>query len=138
MNHLVGDIMSTPVVTLHMDERLHHAAAVFADRKFHHLPVMDGARLVGILSDRDVLRASSPFVGHGAERDQDLEVMARPVHRIMTRHVITARAQDTITSAGGMMLVHTINALPVVSEHGELLGIVTSRDLLRHLLRSTT
>lgn len=132
----IRDIMTTSVVTLDIDDRLTRARQIFAEHKLHHLPVMHAGRLVGILSDRDVLRTTSPFVGGAAEREQDLEVLHRPVHRIMTRNVITARPEDTIAAAGGFMLIHTISSLPVLSEHGALVGIVTSRDLLRHLLRT--
>ncbi len=129
----IGDVMTEGVVTVQMDEPLHAARALFARYRFHHLPVLTHARLVGVVSDRDVMRALSPFVERLAERRQDLETLEVRVHAIMSRRLVVADPSMSIAEAAALLLEKRISCLPVLDD-GKLVGIVSSHDLLRQLL----
>jgi acetoin utilization protein AcuB len=125
-------IMSPQVVTVSMDDSLRVVRQLFEQHRFHHLLVVDGRRLVGVISDRDLLRHVSPFVGHDlAERTQDLATLNKRAHQIMTRTPIAAHPDATLQEAIAMILEHRISCLPVVDEQSHPLGIVTWRDLLK-------
>jgi acetoin utilization protein AcuB len=127
-------IMSPHVVTVSMDDSLRIVRQLFEQHGFHHLLVVDGRRLVGVISDRDLLRHVSPFVGHDlAERTQDAATLNKRVHQIMTRAPISARPDATFDQAISLILEHRISCLPVVDEQSHPIGIVTSRDLLKAL-----
>jgi acetoin utilization protein AcuB len=133
---LVSAIMSPAVVTVGLDETVASVQHLFERYRFHHLVVLDGGRVVGVVSDRDLLRNVSPFVGKGSERPMDLASLQRRVHQIMTRHPVTCAESEPIASAGLLMLQHHVSCLPVVGDAGKCRGIVTSRDVLRWCLQS--
>jgi len=131
----VHDIMSREPVTVRMDDDLHRVKDLFELYRFHHLLVLLGERrLVGVISDRDLLRASSPFVGRASERPQDVATLNRRVHQIMTRNLVVVAPETPVEEAARLMLEKRVSCLPVVGPEGELLGIVTWRDQLRSLL----
>ncbi len=130
----VRDIMTAQVHTLHLDDSLRTAASLFEREHFHHVVVLERGRVHGVVSDRDILKAISPFVGNPVlERPQDLSTLKKRVHQIMTRKPVTIGGDQSITAAADVMLTQRVSCLPVVDDDGKLLGIVTVRDLVGHL-----
>lgn len=129
----VEDEMTTGLVTVTPDATLADAQQLFARHRFHHLPVVEGEELVGILSDRDILRAVSPFLGTLAERGQDLETTTRRVHRVMSRALVTVEGSTSMADAAVLMLSKSVSCLPVLAA-GRLVGILTTRDMLRFVV----
>jgi acetoin utilization protein AcuB len=130
----VGEIMSTDPVTVGMDDDLHRVKDLFDLYRLHHLLVLLGERLVGVISDRDLLRATSPFIGRASERPQDVATLNRRVHQIMTRKLVVVAPEAPVDEAARLMLDKRVSCLPVVDDEDRLLGIVTWRDQLRSLL----
>ena len=131
---ILGDIMTARVVTVEMDDRLETVKEIFDTMNFHHLLVVDEhRRLSGVVSDRDLLRAISPYVGSAAETTRDLATLNKRVHQIMTRRPFTLRAHSTVGEAVGLLLAHRISCIPIVDEESKPAGIVSWRDLLRAL-----
>jgi acetoin utilization protein AcuB len=129
----VGDIMSRETVTALPDEDVEHIWTKLETHRIHHVLVMAAGRLVGVISDRDVLRATSPFIGHLSEQPRDVATLKKKAHQIMTRDVKVAMQDETANAAATRMLAHSISCLPVLSQDGRLEGILTWRDLLRAL-----
>ena len=131
------DIMTARIVSVEMDDKLEVVKEIFDTKRFHHLLVVDEhKRLSGIISDRDLLRALSPYVGSAAETSRDLATLNKRVHQIMTRQPITLRPQSTIKEAVSLLLAHGISCIPVVDDELKPVGIVTWRDLLKSLATS--
>jgi acetoin utilization protein AcuB len=129
-------IMTTHVVTVGLDENLKTVQELFMLSRFHHLLVLDeDGALVGVVSDRDLLKALSPFISTLAERPQDLRTLKKRVHQIMSRRPITASKNDTIRQAAILMLNNNISCLPVVSPQRTIEGIVTWKDVFRCLAK---
>jgi acetoin utilization protein AcuB len=133
----VESIMTRPVVSISMDVELQRARELMEQRHVHHLPVVHRGKLVGIVSDRDVLRAISPFADKLAERAQDAETLHAKVHQVMSRKLVTAKPSQTIQDAAALMLDAGVSCLPIVTAEGALVGIVTLRDLTRLLVGRT-
>lgn len=130
----LGDIMTARVVTVGMDDRLEVVKEIFDSMKFHHLLVVDELKkLSGVVSDRDLLRALSPYVGSAAETARDLATLNKRVHQIMTRHPITLRPHSTISEAANLLLAHRISCVPLVDDEFRPVGIVSWRDLIKAL-----
>lgn len=127
----VRDLMTRRIITIGADDSLHTARRLFQDHRFHHLLVMDNRKLVGVISDRDLLKTISPFVEKLAERVQDVATLNRRVHQVMTRKLITVSPDTPAEEAAVVMLDHGVSCLPVLNEHGTPVGIVTWRDMLR-------
>lgn len=128
---IIRDIMSIYVHTVVPEETFELIKDVLADVEYHHLLVEENEKLVGIISDRDVLRASSPFWGTDLERDIDRDLLGKTAADIMTPQPITIQANATLSDAASLMLKHTISCLPVVKDDMTLEGVVTWKDLLR-------
>lgn len=125
------DIMTTPVQTVDLDEPIQNVARLFERKRFHHVVVMEQDRVFGVVSDRDILKEVSPFVGSRLmERSQDRNTNKRRVHQFMSRDVITAPPDQTAAKAATTMLHHRVSCLPIVDTERSLLGIVTMRDLV--------
>lgn len=129
----IGQIMCRELATVEPDDSLHRVKAIFELHGFHHLPVVEQGRLVGVISDRDLLRNVSPFIGRMSERTQDTTTLDRRAHQIMTRKLVTVSPAMALPEAVQLLLSSSISCLPVVTEAGQLVGVVTWRDLLRNL-----
>ncbi len=130
----LGKIMTARIVTVEMDDRLEVVKEIFDTMKFHHLLVVDEhKKLSGVLSDRDLLRALSPYVGSATETARDLATLNKRVHQIMTRRPITLRQESGIAEAVELLLKNRISCLPIVDDDFKPVGIVSWRDLLRTL-----
>jgi len=131
---VLSDIMTVRIVTVEMDDRLEVVKEIFDTKNFHHLLVVDEhQKLSGIVSDRDLLRALSPYVGSAAETSRDLATLNKRVHQIMTRHPITLHPESTIAEAVNLLLANSISCIPIVDDKLRPVGIVSWRDLLKSL-----
>jgi CBS domain-containing protein len=109
----VSDLMSTAVVTIRASAPIHGAHAEMQVGVIHHLPVVDDKnRLIGVLSDRDVLRAT----GRVAD--------------VMTRDPITVRPDAMAHTAASAMIDNAVNSVLVTEDDGTLVGVVTSTDFI--------
>ena len=125
----VRDSMTREVVTLGPEASVAEAWGLCQELKIRHLPVVEGGRLVGLVSDRD-LRDVSPPRGSGGERETLGWVRLRD---IMSTDLVTIHPLDTIEHAAREIYDRRIGCLPVVAD-GELVGIITSSDMMRTLI----
>jgi len=92
----VDQLMTRHVVTVSMDDTLDWIQRVFGEYRFHHVVVTENGQVVGVISDRDVLKNLSPFVGKITERAQDSASLKRRAHQIMTRTLVHAREETPV------------------------------------------
>jgi acetoin utilization protein AcuB len=128
----VRDLMTGEVIRIGMDATLQKAQRVFNERRFHHLIVVEDDKPVGVISDRDLLKNLSPFIGVPfTERPQDVGTLKKKIHQMMTRKLISIDPEAPLGQAARMMNHHQVSCLPVIEADGRLVGIITSRDLVR-------
>lgn len=127
---LVQDVMSRSVVTLTPEETLRETLDLLRSNRVRHLPVLVGSKLVGIVTDRDVKRAT-PSVLSGVDRaEYDRVLTTTKVAQFMTREPITVAPKTRLKAAVAILIERKVGALPVVEE-GHLVGILTEIDILR-------
>lgn len=126
--------MTHKVVTVEMDDTLLTIRMIFQHVKFHHLVVVDNRKPVGVISDRDFLKAVSPFLGKIIETTRDLDTLKKRAHQIMTRNPVTVYPETSIESAADLLLEKNISCLPVISSQGDIVGMVTWKDILQFYL----
>jgi acetoin utilization protein AcuB len=123
---LVGKRMTRNPKTVSPDDPLSFAAGILREHRFHHLPVIEGGRLVGILSDTDLRNASFaaiPAEGEGGAMGD------RPVREAMRTEVWSVTPDDSVEDALLILTREKFGALPVLSGD-RLVGIITRADLL--------
>lgn len=127
---LVRDSMTREVVVVGPETTAAEALALCRGNRIRHLPVVEGGRLVGLISDRD-LRSATPALG-----DPDRAAALRRIRVVdeMVRDVATAYPEDPIEDAAMAMYERKIGCLPVVDGE-DLVGIITSSDVMRALAR---
>ena len=131
----IVDIMKRRVATIEMDDTLETVRDIFVMAPFHHLLVIEEGQLVGILSDKDLYKALSPYLGSGSENQRDRDTLQRRVHQVMTRDPVTVSPEVAVSQACELLLEKGISCLPVL-ENGQIIGIVTWRDLLHSCYES--
>lgn len=109
------------VATIETDRPVSEAVQRLGEKRIGALPVMEGNKLAGIMSERDVIYCL---------RDHGAEVLDWPVSRVMTSPAITAQPSTAVLSALAMMTERRIRHLPVTSG-GKLVGIVSIGDLVK-------
>jgi len=134
----VSEIMTTPAWTLQATDPVAKAKALLSDRRIRRLPVLEGDRLVGILSDRDLRPCASPapagplpLVSSGCETSRRLDRIH--VLEIMRRTPVSIGPYHTVREAARLMADHELHALPVVDQN-RVIGIITQTGVLRALL----
>ena len=131
----VDGIMSREVVTVSPDTALMDIRKRLQEGGFHHMLVVEEGALCGVISDRDVLQAISPFLDTYAEDHRDVQTLAQPASEVMRTELITVTPDTDIGDAANKLLDHDISSLPVVDGE-ELVGIVTTKDLLHHYTKN--
>ena len=138
--------MTTDLICLQIHDTLAAAMQAMQDGDFRHIPVVnEQMNLLGIVSDRDVLR-HLPFAGrrpplpdkkfreHLFSTDQKNASLEMPLDGIMTRKVEYISPGSTAIEAVTILRNTKVSCLPVVDEQGKILGIVTVTNLMRLLL----
>src|SRR5580704_5465001 len=130
----MSDIMTARVVTVEMDDRLEVVKEIFDTMSFHHLLVVDEhKKLSGVVSDRDLLRALSPYVGSAAETARDVATLNKRVHQIMSRNPLTLHPEAQIEDCVQLFLGQRISCIPIVNRDFKPVGVVSWRDVLKLL-----
>lgn len=122
MNERVHTIMTSKVITLSPSDTLGQAREIFMSKRIHHIPIVEGKKLVGLVTSWDIFK-----LGLSAVAYQDMRVS-----EVMSTHLATLDPEQHIGAVAEVLMEHLFHAVPIVNEHHELLGIVTTYDVLRY------
>ena len=130
----VKEVMVKEIATLDVNDELSLANDIMRLGRIRHLPVVDGSRLVGIVSERDLFRSSlAQALGYGGEVSRDLMKTLR-IKDIMVKEVTTISPEAKLYDAVRLMIDKKIGCLPVV-EDDRLVGLITETDIMRQYLK---
>lgn len=122
MNESLHTIMTSNVVTLSPGSTLGDAREIFTTKRIHHIPIVDKKKLVGLITSWDIFK-----LGLSAVAYQDMRVS-----EVMTTHLATLEPEQHIGAAAEVLMEHLFHAVPIVNDDYELVGIVTTYDILRY------
>lgn len=129
---VVRDIMMGSPVTLKPEDTLDLANDVISLGRIRHIPVLADGRLVGLLSERDMLGATANHIFGLKQKSKSALLKTVAINDIMKRKVITVTPETEIKDAARLMADKKIGCLPVVSS-GCLVGLLTTTDILRYV-----
>jgi len=134
---LVENWMNPNVITVDADDSMLDATKLLKEHNIRHLPVLEKGKLVGVITDRDLKRAS-PSDATTLEAHELLYLIANiKVREIMTRNPITVPYNFTIEEAAEILLQARISGMPVVDKDGDVIGTITQTDLFKVLISLT-
>ena len=131
---LVKDWMSKNVITLNVNDTMQDAINLSMERHIGLMPVMEEGKLVGIVTDRDLKRAS-PSDATLLDIQQIMYHLSRlEVGAIMSRYPITVPLDYTVEETAEVLLTNGISGAPVVDQKGEIRGVITKNDLFKAMI----
>ena len=135
-NEPITRIMTKELQTINVNTNLSEVGKIFGGNTFHHLPVVSGSKLIGIVSFVDLMRVNFADSFGVSQNQAVYEVLDRTlnVESIMTKDPTTLKDNQTIKDAAEVLAHGDFHALPIVDSNGDLLGMVTSADLLKYML----
>ena len=133
----VRDFMSSPVTTVPHDANLLEAALTLRRTGFRHLAIVDGEKLVGVITDRDIARYAPSMLTNISPEEYNAFFENTPLERVMARNPITVEPGTPVREVVKILHNRKLGCVPVV-EGEKLVGIVTVSDMLSFLHRLIT
>jgi acetoin utilization protein AcuB len=134
---LVENWMNPKVITADVNDSMLDASKILKEHGIRHLPILREGKLVGIITDRDLKRAS-PSDATTLEVHELLYIIAKiKVGEIMTKNPITVPYNYTVEEAAEILLKHRISGMPVVDKEGRVVGTITQADIFKLLISLT-
>jgi len=130
----ISEIMTSDVITLNYTDDLETAERLFKTKKIRHIPVVSGKEIKGMLSYTDLLRIS--FADATDENDYEVDTIIYnmfTIEQVMAKNLISIPSTTTIKDVAELLAKKEFHALPVV-DNNELVGIVTTTDLINYLV----
>ena len=133
----VRDIMQRNVIKISAGERLSTVEDIMTLGRVRHMPVVRGGELVGVVSERDLLRASLSNVHHFGSEERRAFLYVVEIARVMSQPPIVIGPHETVEEAAQVMAEEKIGCLPVIENGSKLVGLITETDLLRYFAGAT-
>ncbi|MFA6013939.1 MAG: CBS domain-containing protein [Gallionellaceae bacterium] len=132
-NDSVTKIMSTNVAVIQEGRPLSEVRKIMCDLDIHHVPIVSGAKLVGLVSFTDMMKINLVVNGAdersiGAIIDQQFKISD-----VMSNQLTTIKNTETIRQAAELLIKGHFHSLPVIDSADNIVGIVTSTDLIKYL-----
>ena len=134
----VSTIMSTNLITVAPEDKLSAIKDIFKEHRIHHIPVVSGDKLIGILSKSDFLNATHGVTLHGDANEENEEIYnTLKVSDLMIKGIAKISSSDHIAVAIELFLENLFHAVPIVDEDtNKLVGIVTTYDIMKLVMKS--
>ncbi len=128
----VSKIMTTNLISVNSSHKVSEVAQLFKDHDIHHVPVVSGDKLIGMISKTDIDRVS--FIMDSQDDKANIAIYDNlNLEQVMTKQLDTIQVDDQIKDAAELLAKGSYHALPVIENHN-LAGIVTSTDIIKYLL----
>ncbi len=130
---LVGERMSQPVISVSPDTPIHDALAMFKKEHIRRAPVIKDGKMVGIVTETDLLNASPSPVSTLSVWEMNYLLSKVTVKQVMSKKVLTVKRDTPIEEAARIMADNKLGGLPVVDDN-KVVGIITETDLFKVFL----
>lgn len=126
----VRDAMTRKIAVLREEQNLELAEMAMKTYRFRHLPVVEDDKLIGLVTERDLLRAAVSSLNEAHDLLDDNLKRYFFVREIMTTEVISVRPDMLLADAARLLTKNKVDCLPVTQEDGTLVGILTASDFI--------
>ncbi len=122
MTERIHTIMTKKVLTLTPDHTAADVNKIIKTKRFHHIPIVEGSKMVGIVTSFDLMRMDVPTEDYANHR----------IKNFMTTNVAFLNPGDPIGAAAELFMKHLFHGLPICDEDHNLVGIITTHDVLKY------
>lgn len=130
----IEDLMSTNVTCIDIDERLAMVRELFIEHEFHHLMVTNSqGDLVGVISERDYLKATNSNIELPSANEKDLAMLNKRVHQVISKKLVAIQQGSTFNQAIKVFHENKVSCLPIINRDNKPVGIITWRDVIAWL-----
>jgi acetoin utilization protein AcuB len=129
---LLKEIMHSPPVTVQLDDFLRDVNTIFEANVVHHVLVVEDNKLFGLIGERELLRAISPYVNTHVYTTRDLATLHQRVHQIVLRNPVWLLQDATVQEAIGLFNASLTDCIAVVDAQDVPVGMLTRSDIVRH------
>jgi CBS domain-containing protein len=133
-NEPVRKVMSADPLTVHTAQKVSDVQKILSGERLHHLPVVSGKKLVGIISSTDLMKLSFSLFDSNDASSQAYIDRQFSITDLMQKDVISVTLNSTVRDAAEALSAGGFHAVPVVDDANNLAGIVTTTDLITYLL----
>jgi len=134
---LVANWMSRNIITVDENDSMHDAMKLLKENDIHMLPVLKKGKLVGIVTDRDLKKASASDATTLEIHELFYLLTRIKVKNLMTKEAITVPSDFTVEETAQVLQKNKISGVPVVNTEGQIVGTITKTDLFRVLISLT-
>ena len=119
----LSHVITTNLKTVQISKKMSEVHRLVGENQIHHVPVVDGRRLVGMISTTDIIRLNITV----SNADD------WTIGKVMKKNLVTIEINDTVRKAAHLLSDGMFHSLPVIDKDNNLIGIITSTDLIRYL-----
>ena len=130
---LIHNIMSVPPIAVTLDDTVGTVKDLFASHNIHHMLVVEGGKLAGVLCEAELMRVVSPYIDSHVYSSRDLATLNQRVHQVMSRGSKRLPQTATVLQAMKLFNVYSVCCIPVVDENDVPVGIVTRSNLIKFI-----
>ena len=130
---LIHNIMSVPPIAVTLDDTVGTVKDLFASHNIHHMLVVEGGKLAGVLCEAELMRVVSPYIDSHVYSSRDLATLNQRVHQVMLRDPKRLPQTATVLQAMKLFNVYSVCCIPVVDENDVPVGIVTRSNLIKFI-----
>lgn len=132
-NDPISNVIAKEVASVQQGQPLSDVYKLMSDQGFHHVPVVDGKKLVGLVSFTDMMKLDIVLQGSDSHALTAIIDQQFTIQGTMTTDLKTIKTGQVVRDAAELLGEGGFHSLPVINDAGELEGIVTSTDLIRYL-----
>jgi CBS domain-containing protein len=126
--------MSSEMLTVHAAQKVSEVYRLLMENRIHHVPVVNGNELIGMISSTDMMKLSLDAYGTPDSANSEFLDSQFSIQNVMSTDLTTVKPGDSIRSAAEKLSAVAHHSLPVVHVDGTLAGLVTTTDLVNYLL----
>ena len=132
-NDPITKIMAAEVITVQQGQKLSDVRHIICESGIHHIPIVDGNKLVGMISFTDLMKLNIVISGADDRTIDAIIDQQYTIKDIMTTKLTLLTDCDTIKQASNILAEGNFHSLPVVDKQNQIVGIVTTTDLIQYL-----
>ena len=132
-NEPISKIMSTDVITVHQSQKLSDVRHIICKSNIHHVPIVDGKKLVGLISYTDLMKLNIVISGADERTIDSIIDQQFTIQDVMVTEITVLNETDTIRQATNILAEGKFHSVPVIDKQKKIIGIVTMTDLIRYL-----